>query len=1062
MSEPDKSMTGLLASLQERAKELNCLYQVEELLRDVQSPLEKILSDVAKVARSGWFDPERCQVKIIHEGKTYRTDGFVEGKPSLIAPIRVQDKEVGRIQVSYREDMPVLDDGPFLREEKRLICAIAERLGQTILHRNVMPIFEQLRESKKADSQYNWRMVLDVLRITDQDLFQRISRRMLNYLCYIGVEDAGRLLDRLGGEWHRSTLESEHEGLNRPGRKRTLEISLQDSDEILTLASRHLSDETVFSYLQKWIKESKVSFLIDVLEDHSSSLSDVVDAINRYKLAEIGEDELSPSTRNAARVSLIRRFFSRRLEVIQLTRDLVSLSDFHDLSRRLVFPDRSKGHLGGKSAGLFIAMRIVEKVSRQHEDLADIRVPKTWYVASDGVQDFIHHNHLEELLEYKYRDIDQIRMEYPNLVQLFKNCSFSPELVKGLALALDDFGDRPLIVRSSSLLEDSIGAAFSGKYKSLFIANQGTKTERLASLLDAMAEVYASTFAPDPIQYRRERGLLDFQEEMGVMIQEVVGERVGRYVFPAFGGVAFSNNEFRWSPRIKREDGLIRMVPGLGTRAVDRVGDDYTVLIAPGRPGLRVNASIEEVVHYSPRHMDAINLETRSIETIPLRDVLAECGSGFPRFRHVFSVLREGLLTEPGVLEEVAPDRLVATFEGLRTQTPFVRKVRTLLEVLEQHFGFPVDIEFAGDGRHFFLLQCRSQSSGARRVTASIPRGLPPEDTVFTAERHVSDGYLPNLTHVAYVVPSQYSAIDDLGRLKEVGRVVSRLNRLLPKRQFILMGPGRWGSRGDIRLGVEVSYSDINNTAALVEIAFRKGNYVPDLSFGTHFFQDLVEASILYLPLYPDDPGVVFNRRFLEGAPNILEELLPDAGPLSHVVRVIDVQRAAGGRMLQLVMNADEGKAVAFLQQAGELQVKSESAEPAPPDRRPPGADEHWIWRQRMAEKIASSVDPARFGVKAAYLFGSTKNAAAGPCSDIDMLFHFEGTLEQRNSLVAWLEGWGRCLAEINYLRTGCHATSLLDFHLITDEDIQRRTSYAVKIGTVSDAARPLPLGPAA
>ena len=92
----------------------------------------------------------------------------------------------------------------------------------------------------------------------------------------------------------------------------------------------------------------------------------------------------------------------------------------------------------------------------------------------------------------------------------------------------------------------------------------------------------------------------------------------------------------------------------------------------------------------------------------------------------------------------------------------------------------------------------------------------------------------------------------------------------------MLIGPGRWGSRGDIKLGVSVSYSDINNTAMLLEVARKRGNYVPDLSFGTHFFQDLVESDIKYLPLYPDDPGVVFNEAFLLGAPNLLRR--DDAG----------------------------------------------------------------------------------------------------------------------------------------------------------------------------------------
>ena len=108
---------------------------------------------------------------------------------------------------------------------------------------------------------------------------------------------------------------------------------------------------------------------------------------------------------------------------------------------------------------------------------------------------------------------------------------------------------------------------------------------------------------------------------------------------------------------------------------------------------------------------------------------------------------------------------------------------------------------------------------------------------------------------------------------------------------------------------------------------------------------------------------------------------------------------------------------------------------------------------------IAEETDPARFGVVAMYVFGSTKNAMAGPGSDIDLLVHFRGSEEQRKDLMLWLQGWSLCLAEINFLRTGYRSDGLLDAHLVTDEDIANHTSYAVKIGAVTDAARELPLG---
>lgn len=111
-----------------------------------------------------------------------------------------------------------------------------------------------------------------------------------------------------------------------------------------------------------------------------------------------------------------------------------------------------------------------------------------------------------------------------------------------------------------------------------------------------------------------------------------------------------------------------------------------------------------------------------------------------------------------------------------------------------------------------------------------------------------------------------------------------------------------------------------------------------------------------------------------------------------------------------------------------------------------------------MAEQIASQLDPERFGVKGFYVYGSTKNATAGPQSDIDVLIHFKGTNKQRKDLEQWLEGWSLCLDEMNRLRTGYKTSGILDVQFVTDADIAHKTSYAVKIGAVTDAARPLPM----
>jgi hypothetical protein len=305
-----------------------------------------------------------------------------------------------------------------------------------------------------------------------------------------------------------------------------------------------------------------------------------------------------------------------------------------------------------------------------------------------------------------------------------------------------------------------------------------------------------------------------------------------------------------------------------------------------------------------------------------------------------------------------------------------------------------------------------------------------------------------------YVDLEGYSQLPDQNAMREMGRAVGRLNKLLPKRQFILVGPGRWGSRGDIRLGVPVTYSDINNTAMLVEVARQKGNYLPELSFGTHFFQDLVEASIRYLPLYPDDPATTFNELFLRRSRNLLQELLPEFAHLQDTLRVIDVPMQTGGLKLRVLMNADLQEAVGYLSPASQ-EMDAVAGESTTPDR---ATNEHWRWRFRMAQKIASELDAEQFGVEAFYLIGSTKNATAGPASDIDLLLHFQGTAQQRKELRLWLGGWSQCLAEMNFLRTGYRSDGLLDVHMITDSDIEERSSFAVKINAVTDPARKLPM----
>jgi hypothetical protein len=912
MSDPNPSTERLLDALRERAKELNCLYDVEEILRHDELDAAGICRRLVKTIPAGWQFPDLCRARVVLDKQTYQDREFDDTPWKLEAPILINGRPAGALQIFYMQSAPGTEDAPFLPEESRLLQVIAERLGQHLGHREARRTAAgaDTAPTASAQTQPEWHVVLELLRQTDRDLHLRVCRRMLTRLALAGIPEADELRRRLQA----GTEATADDDPNRPQRAVPSPHRLSEmSDELFAIAARYQPEEELLADLRRWIQEDKLSVLSMIIS-RQVPLPAVADAIRRYQLLASPAPSESSTTKRGVEVALIRRFLSEQLEYINCAKRYMELADFHDLLSRLVFSTDSHGRLGGKSAGLYLAAGILKRSPDPTGLLAGIRIPKTWHLTSDLILHFMHYNDLDDLVEQKYKDLDQIRQEYPHVVQLFRQSPFPPDVLKGLSMALDDFGDKPLIVRSSSLLEDRMGAAFAGKYKSLFLANQGTKQERMKALTDAIAEVYASTFGPDPIEYRIERGLIDFSEEMGIILQEVVGTKIGPYFLPAYAGVAFSRNEFRWSPRIRREDGLVRIVPGLGTRAVDRLSDDYPILIAPGQPRIRANVSVDEALRYSPKHIDLINLESNSFETVPLAPLFRRYADDIPAFDQIVSIVDPaGMLRPPGFHVDISQGDFAVTFLGLSERSDFVRRIGATLRTLEEVIGTPIDIEFASDGKDLYILQCRAQSSPAAFTAAEIPKDIAPGRVIFSARRHVPNGQINGITHIVYVDPQQYQRLSDRSDLLAVGRVVGMLNERLPRRKFILIGPGRWGSRGDIRLGVSVTYSDINNTAALIEIARRTGDYVPEVSYGTHFFQDLVEAGIHYLPLYPDEPDNAWKEEFFTGSQNFLTKVLPDYERLAGTVRLIDVRRASGGHTLDLLMNADLGEAVAIL-----------------------------------------------------------------------------------------------------------------------------------------------------
>ncbi len=743
-------------------------------------------------------------------------------------------------------------------------------------------------------------------------MVDRIFRQLLIYLHTKSIIS----MDRITTEARALTGRAPGPVVENPNEPEAPRFDEVESEALHTLtrkfACQYLSRAQVVDVVNYVLKREEAQGLADVAGLPSVSFRVLSEKLRRFCALPLGELHLDPSELFGVRVALARHFVSDDLTFLGFARKYLRVRDYEDLTRRSIGGNTRTGRVGGKAGGMLLAHRIVEEAGLDAGPDLPIAIPDSYYIRSDVIEQFLELNGLRAYHSQKYKDIEDIRNEYPLVKGVFRNSAFPVEIVQQLRALLDRLQETPLIVRSSSLLEDRLTSAFTGKYASIFVPNQGPLEMRLRAVLGAIGEVYASTLAADPILYRRKHNLIDYDEEMAILIQEVVGKRFGKYFLPGFAGVAFSRNEFRWSPRIRREDGFMRLVMGLGTRAVDRVGGDYARMVALGAPTVRTDAEPIDIIKHSQRTIDVINLERNRFDSITLSDLLAE-DSAFPMLDKFVSIRRDNeLYAPPGTRVGAEPGDLCITFDKLLKDTPFASRVQTMLQVLEEALGHPVDVEFVSDGEKFYMLQCRAQQYSAETARVTLPDDIPDERTVFTASKFVRMARVDNIEYVVYVSSDGYHAVSANERRIALARVIGRINHALSEKRFILMGPGRWGSN-DIRLGVRVSYADISNAKMLIEVAQARSGYVPEVSFGTHFFQDLVEDDIAYLPLYPDEEGNQFNCPFFMESANALADVVPGDAQFAEEVHLIHVPTVANGANLHVAMDGETDQAIAYL-----------------------------------------------------------------------------------------------------------------------------------------------------
>ncbi len=610
---------------------------------------------------------------------------------------------------------------------------------------------------------------------------------------------------------------------------------------------------------------------------------------------------------------LIRMMIGDHPSFNRLAGQHFTIDDLTAIRNRLI----GTGRIGGKAAGMLLSRRILLSGDKTPDFSQVLEAHDSFYIGSDVFFTFLVKNNLFQLRMQLTRDSQMSYEEFEEVERRFLQGQFPSNIMDQFSDMLDYFGQAPIIVRSSSLLEDRFGNAFAGKYRSEFCANQGNPEQRMQAFLHAVKLVYASAINPDALSYRHKQGLGENDEQMAILVQRVSGMPYKQYFFPPLAGVAFSHNLYAWSNRIDPNKGMIRLVFGLGTHAVNRIGGDYTRIVAVSHPQLRPEAGTK-IVKYSQHTADVLNIESNSFESIPVSELLVDCD--YPDLNLIASLVEDGYTREPvGNFPRGRADDLVLTFNNFINRTTFIKTMDVMLERLEQAYGQPVDTEFTArvdpDGQvRINLLQCRSLRLPGTAGHVEFPEHIPDERLLFTSNRFISGGALHNIRYILFIDPEKYAAVDSLDVKKSLGRAVGKINRHpdVVDGRIIMMGPGRWGS-SNVNLGVNVGYADIDNTSVLVEMAREEKGHMPEVSYGTHFFQDLVESGIMYLPVYPSDPETKFNDTFFYSSANVLTEILPEVSEFAEIIHLIDVTRSSTGLYAHILADPTVHKAVCFL-----------------------------------------------------------------------------------------------------------------------------------------------------
>ena len=512
------------------------------------------------------------------------------------------------------------------------------------------------------------------------------------------------------------------------------------------------------------------------------------------------------------------------------------------------------GTIGGKGRSLLFALKRL----RESGDpvLAATRVPESIYFGIGIFQQFLEGIPALDAV---------LKREPAELEKAFLAAPLPQEARLRIRQFVEEITD-PVVIRSSSRLEDDVKHSFAGKYLTNFLGSCGTPAERAAAVETEMKRIYSRTFFPSAEDYRRRHAL--GPDDMGIILIRMAGRRRGPYYYPTMAGVGYSQNFRRWTTRIRQEDGLVRLVFGMGTMSTKR---GYARTVSLTNPLLRPEGyASEKISAIAQERFHVIDeAHPNEITTLDVKKEWPGLKANHPDFAAFAEVCRyeEGELAFEPIMKNmvsVPPGAKVCfTFENFPRKYPgFFKRIKATLKLLEEAMGVPADIEFAYEPTEdeLSLIQSRpfwSQTS----LHGGIPQ-LEPQQILLQADRMVTQGSIPDVKKIIYVDYNRYYAQRDF---YGTARIIGELNRMSDE-PYILVAPGRIGSSNP-ELGVPVKYEELTNCRCMVELGIPRLGYMPELSYGTHFFSDLEVDGVLYMPVFSGEDKNIINTDWFEATP---------------------------------------------------------------------------------------------------------------------------------------------------------------------------------------------------